>query len=76
MAKTAVFIEDVRVPKAVRKAVDRALRARDEARRKETEAAKSAAECAKALRKAGLSLRDVGELLHLSHQRIKQLIEA
>jgi predicted RNase H-like HicB family nuclease len=76
VAKTAVFVEDIRVPKAARKAVDRALRAREEARRKDTEAANSAAECAMALREVGLSLRDVGELLRLSHQRVKQLIEA
>jgi len=73
LAKSVELIEEVRVPKAVRRAVDRALRAREEAQRKEAEAARSAAEGAKALRGAGLSLRDAGELLKLSHQRIKQL---
>jgi len=76
LAKTVEFIEEVRVPKAARRAVDRALRAREEAQLKDEEAARSAAEGAKALREAGLSLRDAGELLHLSHQRIKQLTQA
>jgi predicted RNase H-like HicB family nuclease len=76
LAETVEFLEDVRVPKAARRAVDRALRARETALRKDAEAAKTAAEGARALRQAGLSLRDAGELLHLSHQRVKQLTEA
>ena len=75
-AKTVDFIEQIRVPKAARKAIDRALKDRAEALLKDAEAAKSAAEGARALRQAGLSLRDAGELLRLSHQRIKQLVEA
>lgn len=72
---TVEFVEEMRVPKAVRRAVDRALRAREAADRKVAEAATSAAEGARVLRQAGLSLRDAGELLHLSHQRVKQLTE-
>ena len=68
-----VLTEQVRVPAAARKAVDRALRARAEAARKDAEAIQSAAASAKALRDAGFSLRDTGELLKLSHQRVKQL---
>lgn len=75
IAKTAEFIEEVRVPKAARRAVDRALKAREEASRKGAEAARTAAEGAKALRQAGLSLRDAAELLRLSHQRVKQLTD-
>ena len=75
IAETAVFEEEVRVPSAARRAVDRARRAREEAARKDAEAAKAVVESAKALRRAGLSLRDTGELLGLSHQRIKQLVE-
>ncbi len=68
-----LWVEEVRVPKAVRRAVDRALRAREEAALQDAEAARMAAEGARALRQAGLSLRDAGELLRMSHQRIKQL---
>jgi predicted RNase H-like HicB family nuclease len=75
-AGTIVFAEEVRVPSAARRAVDRALKAREAALRTDAEASKTAAEGAKALRRAGLSLRDAGELLHLSHQRIKQLTQA
>jgi predicted RNase H-like HicB family nuclease len=76
VARSAQFVEEVRVPKAARKAVDRAREAREEAALKEAEALKSAAHGAKALQRAGFSLRDAGELLGLSHQRVKQLIEA
>jgi predicted RNase H-like HicB family nuclease len=75
VAKTVEFVEEMRVPKAARRAVDRALKARQEAARKDAEAARTAAEGAKALRRAGLSLRDAGELLQLSHQRVKQLTD-
>ncbi len=75
IAKSAEFVEEVRLPKGAQRAIDRALKARKEAHEKDEEAAQTAADGAKALRRAGLSLRDAGELLHLSHQRIKQLTE-
>jgi len=76
VAKSAQFIEHICVPYEVRKAVDRALQAREELAEKEEAATRAAARGARALRRAGLSLRDAGELLHLSHQRIKQLTDS
>lgn len=73
LARTITLVDEVRVPRAARRAVDRALRARAESAEKDAEAARTAAEGARALREAGLSLRDAGEVLRLSHQRIKQL---
>jgi predicted RNase H-like HicB family nuclease len=75
IARSAEFIEHVCVPYEARKAVNRALQAREELAKREAEATTAAARGARALRRAGLSLRDAGELLHLSHQRIKQLTD-
>jgi hypothetical protein len=75
VARHAELVEDIRVASNLRKAVQRALATRQELEVKEEQAARAMARGAKALRRAGLSLRDAGELLHVSHQRIKQLTE-
>jgi hypothetical protein len=75
VARHAEFVEEIQVPGDLRKAVRRALAARQELEVKEEAAARATALGAKALRRAGLSLRDAGELLHVSHQRIKQLTQ-
>lgn len=75
LARTVLFVEDIRAPAEAQDAVDQALKAREALERTEDAAARAAARGARALRRAGLSLRDAGELLRLSHQRIKQLTE-
>lgn len=66
----------VKLPTAVRRATDSALRRRDRARSAEAEAAAATRDAARALAEAGLSRRDAAELLGLSHQRVDQLLRS
>ena len=70
IAREAEFDEDVRLPRKLRAAVQRFHSAREKAadlRDAQCDAARAVA--------AELSLRDAGELLGLSHQGVKKLLE-
>lgn len=69
IAAAAIFEEEFRIPSALRKAVQRATKARQEAakqRATEVEAARAIAET--------LSLRDAGELLGMSAEGVRKLL--
>ena len=75
VAKVAIFVEDFKIPAAVKHDVEQAHAARryaeamvDLAQMRTTHAAKTLTG------KLGLSLRDAGDLLGLSHERVKQLM--
>jgi regulator of protease activity HflC (stomatin/prohibitin superfamily) len=77
IAATADLIEDVQLPAAAKRLLQRAVAARRDAEDQAVKAQAEAIKAAKALTaKLGLSLRDAGELLGLSHERIKQLTDA
>lgn len=67
------IVDDVRLPAALRRRVDRARRARLQAEAQQSEAQKELAAATSSLKRAGLSLRDAGEVLGLSRQRVHQL---
>jgi predicted RNase H-like HicB family nuclease len=67
------LVDDVRLPVALRRRVDRARRARLQAEARHSEAQKELTAATSSLRRAGLSLRDAGELLGVSRQRVHQL---
>jgi predicted RNase H-like HicB family nuclease len=71
IAEAAIFDEEIRVPLALRKALQRANKAREQAakqRSAEAEAARVLAET--------LSLRDAGELLGMSPEGVRKLLKA
>jgi predicted RNase H-like HicB family nuclease len=70
----AALVEDFRLPAGAKKAVVRALKER-EALENQVSVAKDATKVAaqRLTSDVGLSLRDVGDLLGLSHERIKQI---
>lgn len=73
-AARARFVDDVRLPAAVTKAVKSAAATRARAEELQAEAQQVTASLAKELtRQYGLSVRDAAELLGVSHQRIQQL---
>jgi predicted RNase H-like HicB family nuclease len=74
VADDATLIDDVRLPARAKRLVRRALEERSAAEQREQKARVATAEAARALTdELGLSLRDAGELLGLSHQRVKQV---
>lgn len=71
------FTEDIHIPAVVRRAVDSALEDRERADALQQKAQESTAAVARKLvLEHHLSVRDAGELLHLSHQRVQQLVPA
>ena len=74
-AAAAVLEEEIRLPAGVRKAVDRARAGREQAETAAAAAAEATRAAARALTEQGVSLRDAGELLGLSHGRIRQVLE-
>jgi len=74
VARTAVFVEDVRLPGGARRKLTAYAHARRAADEKAGRARIAAEQAAVALvREAGVSLRDAGELLGLSRERVRQL---
>ena len=68
--------DDVRLPEAIKLAVQVAVRDREAAQQAQKTAVASSREAARLLvRAANLSLRDAAELLGMSHQRVGQLLE-
>lgn len=74
-AETAVLHDDVQLPTALAKALDRHHEARAKAEAAAQRAAESTRKAVQALADEGMSLRDAGELLGLSHARVKQIAE-
>lgn len=73
-ARSAVFVEDVRLPAATKRKLVASRAARERAAAVETKAQEATRAAVRALvGAAGLSLRDAAELLGLSHQRVQQL---
>jgi len=69
------LVEEVRLPKAVKDRLAKALRERDRADAAKRSALSTTREAAEALvRTSHLSTRDAAELLGLSHQRVQQLL--
>ena len=68
--------DDVRLPEAIRSAVQDAVRDREAAQAAQKTAVASSRQAARLLvRAANLSLRDAAELLGMSHQRVQQLLD-
>lgn len=66
---------DIRLPAAVRREIDRARAARGRSAKAQREAQLTTARAARDLtERLGISRRDAAELLHLSHQRVQQLV--
>jgi predicted RNase H-like HicB family nuclease len=77
VARDAVFIDDIKLDAKVRGALTDAVEARAELEALQGELAAKTAAAARALTKgAGVSLGDAGELLGLSKERVRQVMEA
>ena len=76
-AEAAEFVDDVKLPSAVRKVVARATATRSKLDALQVEAQETTAKAVRELRtRLGLSVRDIAELLGISHQRVQQLARA
>lgn len=75
-AAAAELVDNVRLPAALSKVVDKCKDARAEAERAAELALEVTEGAAKAMAKAGVSRRDTAEILGISFQRVHQLVEA
>lgn len=64
----------VQLPDSVRRAQEEAGKYRAEAERASTLAAAKSREAARLMREQGMTLKDIGQVLHVSHQRAGQLL--
>jgi hypothetical protein len=65
----------ITLPAEIRAELDRSAELREQAARSQAQAAQLARRAAKRLREQGLPLQDVGQVLGVSFQRAKQLID-
>ena len=68
------LVDDVRLPKDVRRLIDAQRLARERTERDQEHAQETLRRAAQRLAKLRVSVRDAGELLGLSHQRVQQLL--
>lgn len=74
-ADTAELVEEIRLPRHARQAIQRSSAARTRAERGREDAQLATSSAAKLLvERLGLGVRDAGELLGLSYQRVQQLV--
>ncbi len=73
VAKSAVILEEIRLPARAKRVLAKARKEREAAAAQASRAQTATVSAARELGDEGLSLRDVGELLGLSHERVKQL---
>jgi Fe-S cluster assembly scaffold protein SufB len=64
----------VELPEQVRQHLETAAKQRDQAAHAQSEAARQYRAAARELKAQGLTVRDIGKALHISHQRVQQLI--
>ena len=72
-ARAATFTEDVRLPAAAKRELARYKTQRERFDAEEERLRAATQSAARALLGAGMSLRDAGELMGLSHERVKQV---
>ncbi|HYZ56192.1 MAG TPA: hypothetical protein VE733_22195 [Streptosporangiaceae bacterium] len=65
----------LKIPEDIRRELDQSAALREEATRAQAEAARLSRDAARRLHDQGLPLRDVGEVLGVSFQRAKQLVD-
>lgn len=64
----------VQVPEQIREAQEEASKYRADAEHASTLAAAKSREAARLMREQGMTLKDIGQVLHVSHQRAGQLV--
>jgi hypothetical protein len=70
------FTMDVQLPHDAQQHVTRAEHLRDQSAKAQREAAEQWRAAASALSEQGLTMCEIGEILHLSHQRAQQLVKS
>ncbi|HEY9843441.1 MAG TPA: type II toxin-antitoxin system HicB family antitoxin [Candidatus Obscuribacterales bacterium] len=76
-ADSIELVEEVELPEEVKSLVVSYIEAQQEAERKQQEVQELSRKAAKILNQdLKLGMRDTGQLLHLSHQRIQQLVNS
>jgi predicted RNase H-like HicB family nuclease len=74
-AETAELVDEIRLPREARHAINRCSSARRRAERGRESAQRATTAAAEVLvERLGLGVRDAGELLGLSYQRVQQLV--
>jgi predicted RNase H-like HicB family nuclease len=74
-ASTAELIDDVHLPRTLQKPVNKVNKLRAQLDEQSESLTKQMIDTITLLETSGLSTRDIGYLLHMSHQRIHQLVE-